>query len=212
VIGVLLVAAALSAGVAAAESGAPTDGDCGSMGGGPMHGPMRGMMGGCVPSGVVPESLPEPDSSGARLFVRYCAQCHHLPSPATHSAEDWPAVATRMVDRMEQYRISRRGMGRRVIQMPTAEEQQAILAYLQRHALPPARSDALGPPNTPGLSQFKQTCSQCHALPDPHLHTAAEWPGVVDRMRSNMNKMGKPGITDGERDAIVEYLGRHTAR
>ncbi|HXZ25784.1 MAG TPA: hypothetical protein VEI24_06140, partial [Nitrospiria bacterium] len=187
-------------------AGAPTDGNCGMMGGGPMHGPRRGMMGGCVPSGVAPEALPESDSRGAKMFVRYCAQCHHLPSPATHSAEEWPAAAERMINRMEQYRISRRGMGRIVVQLPTTEERQAIVAYLQRHALAPATTDALGSSDSPGLSQFKQTCSQCHALPDPRLHTATEWPGVVVRMRSNMKIMGKPEITDQERDAIVGYL------
>jgi len=195
--------------VTAAVQAAMMMGDC-MTGHGPEPGGMKGRghgpMGGCVPSGVEPATLPEPDSPGAKMFSRYCAQCHHLPSPATHSAEEWPAVAARMIDRMEQSHIMRRGMGRSLIQMPTAEERRAILVYLQRHALASAKTDALGPSNAPGLSQFTQTCSQCHALPDPRLHTASEWPGVVERMRANMKSMGKPEITDQERDAIVGYL------
>jgi cytochrome c5 len=209
---VIGITALLSAGAPMAEAGAQTDGNCGKMGGGPMRGPMRGRMGGCVPSGVEPATLPEPDSPGAKLFSYYCAQCHHLPSPATYSAEEWPAVAARMLDRMETYRISRGSMGRSLIEMPTPKERPTLLAYLQRHALAPAGSDALGPQDTPGLSQFKKSCSLCHVLPDPRVHTAAEWPGVVERMRSNMTQMGKRGITDEQRDAIVGYLDRQTAR
>lgn len=226
-IGVLLLTAALAADavspVPAEPDAAPvvspvesiTMGDCMSgRGSGPggMKGHGHGMMGGCVPSGVTPSALPEPDSEGAKLFSHYCAQCHHLPSPATHSAEEWPAVVSRMIDRMEQYRISRRSMGRELIQMPTVEGQRTLLVYLQRHALTPAKSDALGPSDASGISQFKQTCSQCHALPDPRLHTAAEWPAVVERMRSNMKSMGRPEITGQERDAIVGYLGRQASR
>ena len=214
-----MIAVVLAAGAAPASPTVPvppsdaamTMGDC-MTGRGPLHGQMKGrgtgMRGGCVPPGVTPATVPEPESPGAKLLVRFCAQCHHLPSPAMHSADEWPAVAARMIDRMEQYRISRRGMGRSLIQMPTAEARQAILAYLQRHALTPARPDALGPADAPGLSLFKTACSQCHALPEPRLHTSAEWPGIVERMRTNMKRMGKPVITDRERDAIVGYLSR----
>ena len=209
---ILLISAVLAAGAPTVEVDSPTDGNCGKMGAGPMRRPVRDMTGGCVPSGVAPATLPAPNSPEAKLFARYCAQCHHLASPATHTAHEWPAVITRMIDRMESYRISRGRMGRTLIQMLTAEEQRAVLTYLQRHALTAARPDALGPSHDPGLSQFKQTCSQCHALPDPRLHTAADWPGVVERMRRNMKRMGRPEISDRERDAIVGYLEHRTAR
>ena len=42
-----------------------------------------------------------------------------------------------------------------------------------------------------GASLFKETCSQCHPLPDPKLHSAEEWPKVVEMMRNNMQAMGK---------------------
>ena len=92
------------------------------------------------------------------------------------------------------------------IQGPTGGEQGTILDYLQGHALRPANVEALGPSDAPGLALFRQTCAQCHALPDPTLHTADEWPVVVDRMRKNMRAMGRRVITDPERDEIVGFL------
>ncbi len=186
------------------------------MGGGMMHEPrmramMQEMMSGRLPPGITPERLPDPNSPGATLLIRYCTQCHNLPAPAMHTAEEWPAVEARMFNRMAMM-SGMGGMGgmmrRRMmpIRAPAGEEQETMLAYLQGHALRPANVEALGPPDTPGLALFRQTCSQCHALPDPALHTADEWPVVVERMRGNMETMGKRVITDRERDEIVGYL------
>jgi mono/diheme cytochrome c family protein len=101
-----------------------------------------------------------------------------------------------------------RGMMRGMmdIQVPSKQEKNTILTYLQRHGLRPASVETLGPPDIPGLTLFKQTCSQCHALPDPKLHTAEEWPRVVERMQKNMEIMGKPVITNRERDEVISYL------
>ncbi|MBI3606340.1 MAG: cytochrome c [Nitrospirae bacterium] len=186
------------------------------MGGGMMHDPrmramMQEMMSGRLPPGITPERLPDPNSPGATLLIRYCTQCHNLPAPAMHTAEEWPAVEARMFNRMAMM-SGMGGMGgmmrRRMmpIRAPAGEEQETILAYLQGHALRPANVEALGPPDTPGLALFRQTCSQCHALPDPTLHTADEWPVVVDRMRKNMRAMDRRVITDPERDEIVGFL------
>lgn len=48
---------------------------------------MREMMSGRLPPGITPDDLPEPESAGANVLVRYCAQCHHLPNPAMQTAE-----------------------------------------------------------------------------------------------------------------------------
>jgi cytochrome c5 len=202
-----------SDGVAPAAPTTPMTRQGGMMGRGHMQGRMQEMMNGRFPPGVKPETLPEPDTPGAKLFVRYCSQCHNLPSPSMHTAEEWPAITARMIDRMKRMAqmpgMMRRGMMRKMaVQTLTTEEEQAVLAYLQQHALKPARPETLGPSDAPGLSLFKKTCSRCHALPDPSLHTAAEWPGVAERMRTNMKTMGKPVITDQERDEIVGYLSR----
>lgn len=136
------------------------------MGGGMMsQGQMKEMMSGRLPPGIKPEDLPEPDGMGARLLVRYCTQCHNLPSPAMHAAEDWPRVEGRMLARERMMANMRGVMGMMAIQAASKEEENGILAYLQQHALKPASIETLGPSDTPGLSLFRQTCSQCPARP-----------------------------------------------
>ena len=38
---------------------------------------------------------------------------------------------------------------------------------------------------------FRLACNQCHVLPDPRRHTAAEWRAVVARMQENMEWMNR---------------------
>lgn len=87
---------------------------------------MGGMMG--IPSGpgatVSPADLAEPAEPGARLFVRYCATCHALPSPALHAPAEWPAVVARMGRNMAA--VGRPG--------PAPSEARAIAEYLARQA------------------------------------------------------------------------------
>jgi cytochrome c5 len=161
--------------------------------------------------GVAPDQLPDPDSAGAALVIRYCSQCHNIPSPATHSKKEWVEV----VNRMERHMEMMEGRGHRKmrrITRPTPEEKTNLLAYLQAHALKPFASGPLPDPESPGALLFRKFCVQCHLLPDPNLHTAAEWPGVVERMRMNMRVINKPVITDPERDGIVEYLQKVTKK
>jgi hypothetical protein len=54
-----------------------------------------------LPPSIEPAQLPEPDSEGARLTVRYCVQCHYLPSPQMHTADKWGTIVVRMVWRMQ---------------------------------------------------------------------------------------------------------------
>lgn len=56
-----------------------------------------------------------------------------------------------------------------------------------------------------GAKDFDHVCAKCHALPSPKLHTAAQWPQVVDRMRQHS---AASGITLDRRTAlkIDEYL------
>jgi len=51
---------------------------------------------------------------------------------------------------------------------------------------------------TQGFQKAEKVCSQCHALPNPNLHTAEEWPGVIARMKVNMKNFHKtvPSATD----------------
>jgi hypothetical protein len=169
-----------------------------------MKGMMQGMMGGRLPPGIEPEDLPNSDSLGAKLLTHYCTQCHNLPSPGMHTSEEWPQVTWRMFHRMSMMSDM---MG---IEAPSVKEQEAIVAYLNTHSLKPMTLDILPSPESPEAISFKNTCSQCHALPDPKLHTADEWPNVVKRMRTNMQNMGKGVVTDQEMKEIVSYLATHS--
>jgi cytochrome c5 len=176
---------------------------------------MKAMMPGILPRGIRPQDLPDPGGAGATLVAKYCAQCHDLPSPAMHSAAEWPAIADRMFRRMSM--MGGMGMmggmrGMMDIEAPSATEQETIVAYLQKHALASIRPGAIPAPGSEGAILFASTCAQCHSLPDPKLHTARQWPGVVVRMQEFMQAMGKPGITTGEKEKIVGYLARHAKR
>ncbi|HEX6691435.1 MAG TPA: hypothetical protein VF110_09860, partial [Burkholderiales bacterium] len=56
------------------------------------HGPMLERL---LPPTYEAKQLPEPDSDGARLTLRYCVQCHNLANPAMHHAEKWPPIVDR---------------------------------------------------------------------------------------------------------------------
>lgn len=79
-----------------------------------------GAGGGSSSSSADGESDSNDNSRGHQLVTRYCAQCHVLPSPGQHTADQWPSVVSRMENYMRQ-------QGWRV---PTANEAKAIEEYL----------------------------------------------------------------------------------
>jgi mono/diheme cytochrome c family protein len=178
----------------------------------PMREMMHQMMPDLVPPGTSPENLPDSDSRGARLLVQYCAQCHNLPNPSMHSAGEWPEVVDRMIHRMSRM-SGTSGMGMMMnIEIPSTEEQQTIVAYLKAHSLKTIAPRTLPSPESQGAILFKERCSQCHSLPDPTLHTGAEWPGTVEKMRAYMQAMDKKVITKDEEKEIVGYLQNHARK
>ena len=154
------------------------------------HGPLLERI---LPPTFEARQLPEPDSEGARLEQRYCVQCHNLPNPAMHHAAKWPPIVDRMVVRME----GRGNLGRLMADMmagvkaPAPEETQALIGYLQKYAQTPLDPQRYPEVFRPSGEAFRLACSQCHVLPDPRRHTAAEWPGVVARMQENMEWMNR---------------------
>lgn len=71
-----------------------------------MHNGMMSMMHGDTSnhashhiSAIELDDLPNPKTTGAQAFSKNCSQCHALPSPSTHTAQEWPAV----IDRMKAY-------------------------------------------------------------------------------------------------------------
>lgn len=149
------------------------------------------------PLGVTPADLPDPQSQGATLIAKYCAQCHALPAPAMHSATDWPGVVRRMWLRMEWLPQTLE------VQVPSMPERFVMLDYLVANAL--KVSGAALPPGR-GRDDFALVCSRCHALPDPRVHSAQDWPAVFARMEQNMQRMKVAALTRTQTTDILLYL------
>jgi hypothetical protein len=180
------------------------------------HGPLLERI---LPPAVEPAQLPEPRSQGARYAVAYCVQCHYLPNPAMHSAARWQPVVERMVWRMQGHgnlgQLMRDMMAD--VKAPSAREQAVLLRYLQKHSQREIDRAKYPDLKSPPGRMFEIACSQCHTLPDPARHTAAEWPQVVERMQRYMawaNRVtGDPMLrTSPELDTseIVRFLQRHS--
>ena len=179
------------------------------------HGPLLERI---LPPTFEARQLPERGSPGAQLAMRYCVQCHNLPNPAMHHAAKWPGIVERMVLRMQ----GRGNLGPLMsdmmagVQAPTAEEKRTLVSYLRKHAQKP-----LDPERYPEVYQlageaFRLACNQCHVLPDPQRHTAAEWRAVVARMQENMEWMNRvvgtkpvPGEPQLRIEEINAFLERH---
>ena len=182
------------------------------------HGPMLERL---LPPTFDASQLPEPDSAGARLTLKYCVQCHNLANPAMHHAAKWPGIVERMVLRME----GRGNLGGLMsemmagIQAPGAEEAKRIVAYLRKHAQLPLDEKRYPEVNAPSGEAFRLACKQCHVLPDPKRHTAQEWPAVVERMRRNMEWMNRvvgtqpiPGEPQLRVEEITAFLQKYARR
>ena len=149
------------------------------------------------PPDVKPADLPEPNSRGAQLMVQYCAQCHNLPTPVMHSATDWPSIARRMWLRMEWLPPTLS------VKVPPMAERFAMLDYMTANAL---RVSAANLPPGPGRETFELVCSRCHALPDPRVHSPADWPVVFSRMQKNMERMMVAPLTRSQTSDVLLYL------
>lgn len=79
-------------------------------------------------------------------------------------------------------------------------------------------------PDGGGARLIVEYCVQCHNLPNPAMHHAAKWPGIVERMVVRMRGGGNLGIlmkemmagvkapSDEERAVLVAYLQRNAQR
>jgi len=66
----------------------------------------------------------EPNSEGAKVFVKYCSDCHAPPKPSVHVAEEWPNILYRMQERRRMKAYS----------LMSSEEVAMLTGYLQKHA------------------------------------------------------------------------------
>ena len=176
-----------------------------------------------MPIGIRAAELPDPTSRGARLVPEYCAQCHGIPSPASHAASEWDATLRRMVMHMErgEHMPGMRGMmsggmgmgrmGMTRTSVPTDAELRTIREYLEAHSLRSVAPDSLPGAGTAGATIFAHTCSRCHALPNPAQHAPADWASVVARMRANMRRFRVDTISDETAREIIVFLERNAS-
>jgi cytochrome c553 len=86
-----------------------------------MMGNGGGMMGGpSTAESPPPSGLDAAARKGYEFTRKYCSGCHATPSPARHTADEWPAV----IGRMERYM---RQQGQAV---PDGSIRESILKYL----------------------------------------------------------------------------------
>jgi hypothetical protein len=179
------------------------------------HGPMLERI---LPPTFEASQLPEPGSRGAALTLRYCVQCHNVPNPAMHHAAKWPGIVERMVLRMQ----GRGNLGALMAEMmagieaPDEEDTAALVGYLRKYAQAPLDLQRYPEVNRPSGEAFRLACSQCHVLPDPQRHTAAEWRAVVARMQENMEWMNRvvgskpvPGEPQLRVEEIFAFLSKY---
>jgi cytochrome c5 len=152
---------------------------------------------GLPPAGIVAADLAEPASAGAKLVATFCSQCHDLPSPAMHSATDWPSVVRRMWLRMD------RLPGKLHVAVPDQGDRNTMLTYLTANALKVSGANL---PAGRGREEFALICSRCHALPDPRVHSPQDWLAVFLRMERNMERMKVAPPTRDQTGEILAYL------
>ena len=94
--------------------------------------------------------------------------------------------------------------------MSASQEQLLLLAT--KVALPPDDFEAvdLPDPSTTEARLLVKYCAQCHGIPAPSMHSAADWPSVARRMWRRMERLpdslavGVPGV--GERARLLDYI------
>jgi cytochrome c5 len=95
---------------------------------------------------------------------------------------------------------------------------------LERILPPTYDAERLPEPGSEGAKLLRAYCVQCHNLPNPAMHHAAKWPGIVRRMVLRMEGKGNMGTLMSEMMAgvkapaaedtrtLIAYLRRHAQR
>jgi cytochrome c5 len=96
-------------------------------------------------------------------------------------------------------------------------QDQLVLAASNVALPPPGVSAAdLPEPNSQGAQLVARYCEQCHALPDPDMHSAVDWPSVARRMWLRMEGLDSSlrvrVPTLSERFVMLDYLNANALR
>jgi len=95
------------------------------------------------------------------------------------------------------------------------------LCEVHKDELPPGlTAESLPDPQSHGAALLNQYCTQCHNLPGPDRHTAAEWNDVTSKMFLLMDVshrfgglMGRVEILQGSQQEMLQaYLEHHASQ
>lgn len=75
--------------------------------------------------------------------------------------------------------------------------------------LAPACGTTLPESDAPGAAVLRQRCGGCHGLYAPGSMTLEMWKVQLDRMHRLFAERGLPWLTNGEEQALLDYLRRH---
>ncbi|HCA27802.1 MAG TPA: hypothetical protein DEP05_09255 [Betaproteobacteria bacterium] len=105
---------------------------------------------------------------------------------------------------------------------PAGSSMRGMMQKMMGGRLPPGINPAFLPePRSEGARLLQKFCTQCHKLPGPGRHIAAEWPPVVARMNMRMRMMSRMGMTmmgriaaptEHEVDVITAYLEKYAQK
>ena len=190
-------------------------------------------------TGINPVDLPEADSERAKVYTKYCAQCHVLPSPTMHSGREWWVVVERMVFRMWivqkimsddewsrkaasknkwegsgmlKYQSEMKKELKETFKSPTEDEKLKIIHYLDKHGLAMFAAKEFEGYKSKEINTFKKVCSRCHDLPNPKLFNASEWSEIIARQRINMEELETTLMSQEEEKEILKFLQDNAAK
>ena len=83
-----------------------------------------------MPTGFTSQMLEDRESPSAKTFITVCTQCHALADPKSHSAQEWPKVVLRMLERMQR---TKGYYPKSLLTLPENKEVDVINAYLALH-------------------------------------------------------------------------------
>jgi hypothetical protein len=64
----------------------------------------------------------------------------------------------------------------------------------------------------PDFHRLSHRCGVCHDTPDPALHTAAEWPAVIERMSRTIDAAGLLRLSAADSAAVLRALSKEYRR
>jgi hypothetical protein len=69
---------------------------------------------------------------------------------------------------------------------------------------------SLPEPESPAAQLYQRRCSGCHRLYAPQVLTAEMWQFMIARMEQQLQRQGRPPLSEEERQTILHYLQKHS--